>query len=122
MARQSELDELRKEVEAMRAAAEVKTPDLGIDPHLGMGPNLGLDGVMKADAEGAYINQWQASQAAAETPVAPSPAPEPVAAPESPKPKAARSRKPAASSVADESADAPKPRARKPKPAAEAGS
>jgi sec-independent protein translocase protein TatB len=31
MARQSELDELRKEVEAMRAAASAATPDLGLN-------------------------------------------------------------------------------------------
>jgi sec-independent protein translocase protein TatB len=48
MARQSELDELRKEVEAMRAASQAALPaDFG----------------GASDAEGAYMANWQASHA-----------------------------------------------------------
>ena len=48
MARQSELDELRKEVEAMRAASQVSFPqDFG----------------GASDAESAYMANWQASHA-----------------------------------------------------------
>ena len=59
MARQSELDELRKEVEAMRAAAQAQLPDLG-------SKDLGLDAVMNSDAESSYMSQWVASHEAAE--------------------------------------------------------
>lgn len=56
MARQSELDELRKEVAAMRATTEQAAPrDLGIE-----------QAIRSSDAEGDYMAQWQASQAAAE--------------------------------------------------------
>jgi sec-independent protein translocase protein TatB len=49
MARQSELDELRKEVEAMRAASQVGLP--------------AEFGGAASDAEGAYMANWQASHA-----------------------------------------------------------
>jgi sec-independent protein translocase protein TatB len=51
MARQSELDELRKEVEAMRAASQTA-----------IAPDLGINAALNSDAEGAYMHQWQASQ------------------------------------------------------------
>ncbi len=57
MARQSELDELRKEVEAMRAAANSAAPRL--EAELGLNDeasNIGAD----------YMAQWQAAQDAAE--------------------------------------------------------
>jgi sec-independent protein translocase protein TatB len=51
MARQSELDELRKEVEAMRAATQASLPaDFG-------------GAVAASDAESAYMANWQASHA-----------------------------------------------------------
>jgi sec-independent protein translocase protein TatB len=56
MARQSELDDLRKEVEAMRAAANASTPDLGIDS------DLGINAALNADAESSYVQEWQTSQ------------------------------------------------------------
>jgi sec-independent protein translocase protein TatB len=102
MARQSELDELRKEVEAMRLAANAATPDLGVTDAL-------------KDAEGAYMSQWQDSMAgtgahaAPDAIVAPPPPPEVAPAPLEPPAQP----------------DAPpkirKPRAKKPKPEAETG-
>jgi sec-independent protein translocase protein TatB len=51
MARQSELDELRKEVEAMRAATQASLPqDFG-------------GAAAASDAESAYLANWQASHA-----------------------------------------------------------
>ena len=51
MARQSELDELRKEVEAMRAASQAALPaDFG-------------GAAAASDAESAYMTNWQASHA-----------------------------------------------------------
>ena len=116
MARQSELDDLRKEVEAMRAAGQAAIPQ-----------NLGVEDALKSsDAESAYLSQWEASHAqpddflpgppmtgAPPTGVEPALPAEPVA--EAPKPARARSAKPKA-----EAGDAPKaakPRARKAKPA-----
>ncbi|MDB5458409.1 MAG: tatB [Caulobacteraceae bacterium] len=115
MARQSELDELRKEVEAMRVAASAATPDLG------------LTEALKTDAEGAYMDQWQASQAAAEAYVPPEQTILPPAKPDTaepakaskPRSKAAKSGEPAAQS---EAAAPAKARARKAKRAAETGS
>src|SRR3954471_17684395 len=52
MARQSELDELRKEVEAMRLASQAALPQ-----------DLGLEAAMKSDAEAAYLANWEASHA-----------------------------------------------------------
>jgi sec-independent protein translocase protein TatB len=128
MARQSELDELRKEVEAMRAAAQTTTPDLGLN-------DLGLNDALKLDAEGAYMSQWQASQDAAAayappesvmTPLppaetAPAQAPAQAAPGKAAKPRAksAKAAEPAAAKKTDTPA---KPRAKKPKPSAEAGS
>jgi sec-independent protein translocase protein TatB len=107
MARQSELDELRKEVEAMRKASQAAIPQ-----------DLGIEAAMKSDAEAAYLANWEASHAPsadsflgreepsilpppAETPSPlPAEAPRTEAAPEAPKP-------------------ARKPRAKKPKPEAE---
>jgi sec-independent protein translocase protein TatB len=100
MARQSELDELRKEVESMRAAANAATPDLG------------LTDVVR-NISPTDIGPWHAAPQMTEAPVVPdSPpvetAPAPVetapapAEPDAPKP-------------------ARKPRAKKPKPEAETG-
>jgi sec-independent protein translocase protein TatB len=133
MARQSELDELRKEVEAMRSAAQAAPTDLGLN-------DLGLNDALKTDAEGSYMSQWQASQDAAEAYAPPEPVmtalPPPVeAAPAAPaktaKPraKAAKPAEPAAAKPASvkpvsvKKAAAPaKPRAKKAKSSAETGS
>jgi sec-independent protein translocase protein TatB len=114
MARQSELDDLRKEVEAMRAAAQASAPDLGLK-------DLGLDDALKMD-EGSYMSQWQASQEAAEAyamtplPVA-EPAPAKIAKPRA---KAAKPAESAAKAAPKKAAAPAKPRAKK--PPAEAGS
>ena len=50
MARQSELDELRKEVEAMRQASQNALPQ-----------NLGIEAALNSDAESAYMANWAAS-------------------------------------------------------------
>jgi len=115
MARQSELDELRKEVEAMRAAAHTQTPDLGLK-------DLGLDAALNSDAESSYMSQWQASQGAAEA-YAMTPLPAAEAAPvkvSKPRAKAAKPADPAAKAPAKKAAAPAKPRAKK--PPAEAGS
>jgi sec-independent protein translocase protein TatB len=116
MARQSELDDLRKEVEAMRKASQAALPH-----------DLGIEAAMQSDAEAAYLANWEASHAPSadsflgraepEPSILPPPA-EP--APEPVKPKTPRPKK-AAKPLADEAAPkpAPKPRARKPKPEAE---
>src|SRR3954467_12471435 len=52
MARQSELDELRKEVEAMRKASQAALPQ-----------DVGLEAAVKSDAEAAYMANWEASHA-----------------------------------------------------------
>ncbi len=120
MARQSELDELRKEVEAMRQASHAALPQ-----------DLGIEAAMKSDAEAAYLANWEASHAPSADsflgqpeptilPPAETPAPAPA-----PATKRARTRaepkKAAASEVAKVAPDPPrKPRARKPKPEAEA--
>lgn len=73
MARQSELDELRKEVEAMRAAATAATPDLGLES------DMGLNAALNSDAEGAFMHDWQSSQYAPDDPsILPPAAAEPV--------------------------------------------
>jgi sec-independent protein translocase protein TatB len=117
MARQSELEELRKEVEAMRKASQTAIPQ-----------DLGIEAAMKSDAEAAYLANWEASHAPSadsffgRTEAEPSilPPPEPAAEPPA-KPKTTRARN-AAKPVANESAPkpAPKPRAKKPKPESEA--
>ena len=127
MARQSELDELRKEVEAMRQASHVALPQ-----------DLGISAQMNSDAEAAYLANWEASHApSADAALEAQPVmralPEAPAepAPEA-KPKATRSKttsaKPAASKTAAKKPKkaetvaeaAPKPRARKTKPRADA--
>jgi sec-independent protein translocase protein TatB len=112
MARQSELDELRKEVEAMRQASQAAVPH-----------DLGIQAAMQSDAEAAYLANWEASHAApTETAAAPEPEPSilpPPAAPEpksAAKPKGTSKPKPAARKSAQGEAvaeAAPKPRARK---------
>jgi sec-independent protein translocase protein TatB len=120
MARQSELDELRKEVEAMRKASQAAIPQ-----------DLGIEAAMKSDAEAAYLANWEASHAAptdsvaAEPSILPPPAETPAPKPaKTAKPKAAKTatqktatqktaaRKPAKTEAVAEAA--PKPRARKP--------
>ncbi|HEY4031855.1 MAG TPA: Sec-independent protein translocase protein TatB [Caulobacteraceae bacterium] len=123
MARQTELDELRKEVEAMRNASQAAIPH-----------DLGIEAAMKSDAEAAYMANWEASHApsadaffgqaepansilpppAGDTPALP--AAEPAAGPAKPR------RAPKKAATADDGASkpAPKPRARKPKPEGEA--
>src|ERR1700742_1059464 len=54
MARQSELDELKREVEAMRAASQAAIPQ-----------NLGVMDAMK-DAEGSFLEQWNGAHSPAE--------------------------------------------------------
>jgi len=121
MARQSELDDLRKEVEAMRQASQAAIPH-----------DLGIEAAMKSDAEAAYLANWEASHAPSadsflgrtepEPSILPPPAqtPSPAAehAAEPAKPKASRPRK--AKTEADEAKPPAKPRARKPKPEGEA--
>ena len=132
MARQSELDDLRKEVEAMRQASQAALPQ-----------NLGIEDALKSDAEGAYMANWAASHGpstdaalseagAAGTILPPTSAPAQTAVKA---PKAAKSAKaksegkpsarvataaPKAPSAKYAKADAPKPRAKKAKPEAEA--
>lgn len=134
MARQSELDELRKEVEAMRQASQAALPK-----------DLGIAAQMQSDAEAAYLANWEASHApstdgaAAEpppvvTPLAETPAPaEPVSAEPAPAVPTAKPKAPASRTAAPKAASKPRaktetvaeaapkpPRARKPKPGADA--
>lgn len=131
MARQTELDDLRKEVEAMRQASQAALPH-----------NLGLEEALKSDAESAYMANWSASHGPSTDgaltevadshtilPPASAPAEPPVKAPKAAKSakseakastKAATSAPKATSAKSAKSADAPKPRAKKPKPGAEA--
>jgi sec-independent protein translocase protein TatB len=114
MARQSELDELRKEVEAMRAAAQTATPDLGLK-------DLGIDDAFKTDADNSYMTQWPASQDAAEA-YAMTPLPKaeaaaveaPPAKVSKPRAKAAKPAEPAAEPAPKKAAAPAKPRAKKP--------
>jgi sec-independent protein translocase protein TatB len=104
MARQSELDDLRKEVEAMRKASQAAIPH-----------DLGIEAQMKSDAEAAYLANWEASHAAPTDSVAAEPEhsilPPPADNPAAPaKPKATRAKTPKIETVAEA---APKPRARK---------
>jgi sec-independent protein translocase protein TatB len=122
MARQSELDDLRKEVEAMRKASQAAIPH-----------DLGIEAAMKSDAEAAYLANWEASHAPSaesflgqpEPTILPPPAPEPApASPAEPVAKPAKAKsapRKAAKPPGDEAAPkrAAKPRARKPKPEAE---
>jgi sec-independent protein translocase protein TatB len=121
MARQSELDDLRKEVEAMRKASQAALPQ-----------DLGIEAVMKSDAEAAYLANWEASHAPSaesflgmpEPSILPPPSEPAPAAPAEPaaKPKARAAPKKAVKQAADDAAPkpAPKPRAKKPKPEADA--
>lgn len=132
MARQSELDDLRKEVEAMRQASQAALPQ-----------DLGISAQMNSDAEAAYMASWEASHApstdaAAAEPehsILPpadksaAPAVEPVRAakPKPAKPAQAKSRTAApktapkkAAKTATVAEAASKPRARKAKPEADA--
>jgi sec-independent protein translocase protein TatB len=116
MARQSELEDLRKEVEAMRSASQAAIPQ-----------DLGIEAAMKSDAEAAYLANWEASHApSAESFLGqpepsilppPTPTPEPAAKPAKAKSAPKKAAKPAADEAAPKAA--PKPRARKPKPEAE---
>jgi sec-independent protein translocase protein TatB len=122
MARQSELDDLRKEVEAMRKASQAAIPQ-----------DLGIEAAMKSDAEAAYLANWDASHAPSaesflgqpEPTILPPPVSEPAPASPAepvPKPRAKTSTpKKAAKPAGDEAAPKPaaKPRAKKPKREAE---
>jgi sec-independent protein translocase protein TatB len=118
MARQSELDDLRKEVEAMRQASHVALPQ-----------DLGVEAVMKSDAEAAYLANWEASHAPstesylgqAEPSILPPQAETPAPAVEPAKAKPARKRTVKTAETEGEVVKpAPRPRAKKPKPEAEA--
>jgi sec-independent protein translocase protein TatB len=119
MARQSELDELRKEVEAMRQASHAALPQ-----------DLGIAATTQSDAEAAYLANWEASHAPSaesflgqpEPSILPPPAETPAPATE-PTAKPARTRsapKKAAKAEDGAAKPAPRPRAKKPKPEAEA--
>lgn len=119
MARQSELEELRKEVEAMRNASRAALPQ-----------DLGIEAALKSDAEAAYLANWEASHAPSADsflgreepsilppPAEPAPAPPAEPAPEPAKPRTPRPRKAAKTEDGEAAPKAPpKPRARKPKP------
>jgi len=111
MARQSELDELRKEVEAMRKASQNVIPQ-----------ELSVDAAMKSDAEAAYLANWEASHATSTDSVQPEPSilPPSEPAPAPAKPKRAPRKAPKAEAEAAPAKPAPKPRAKKPKPEGEA--
>ena len=124
MARQSELDELRKEVEAMRQASNLALPQ-----------DLGIAATMHSDAEAAYLANWEASHAAstdsavtaeAEHSILP-PVAKPVDSAAGPAPAKPRTAKPRSASKATAATETPakakprpRPRARKPKPEADA--
>lgn len=120
MARQSELDDLRKEVEAMRKASQAALPQ-----------DLGIAAQMKSDAEAAYLANWEASHAPStdaaiiaqpeHSILPPADGPEMIEAkpPAAPKPKAKAPAKKTAK-VDTVASAAPKPRTRKPKPGADA--
>jgi sec-independent protein translocase protein TatB len=102
MARQSELDDLRKEVEAMRKASQAAIPQ-----------DLGIEAQMKSDAEAAYLANWEASHAPSTDSAAAEPEHSilpPAAEPAPDKPKVARVK--AAPKVQTVAEGAPKPRAR----------
>lgn len=104
MARQSELDDLRKEVEAMRKASQAAIPQ-----------DLGIEAQMKSDAEAAYLANWEASHAPSTDSVVPEPEHSilpPAAEPAPATPKVTRAKAAPKSETVAEAA--PKPRARKP--------
>jgi sec-independent protein translocase protein TatB len=116
MARQSELDELRREVEAMRKASQAAIPH-----------DLGIDAAMRSDAEAAYLANWEASHApSADSVQGPGPEPSimpPPAPAAEPAPRAAKAKsapKKAAVKTEAKAGRATKPRAKKPKPEGEA--
>lgn len=120
MARQSELDDLRKEVEAMRKASQAALPT-----------DLGIASSLHSDAEAAYLANWEASHAPSADSLAPEPSilPPPALAPPAETPALAEPAKPkrAAKTASENPAKidpvaeaAPKPRARKAKPGADA--
>lgn len=114
MARQSELDDLRKEVEALRSGkslspiiddidAEMKSVQADIDNTI-HSPSRALS----SDSYGAEVPSPDAADVLPETPVSADP-------PENPAPKPRRARKAAAETATTESAPKPrKPRAKKP--------
>lgn len=103
MARQSELDDLRKEVEAMRKASQAALPQ-----------DLGIEAIMKSDAEAAYLANWEASHAPSTDIVAASAEPGPSILPPAATPA------PASEAAPEPAKPTRKPRAKKPKPEAEA--
>jgi sec-independent protein translocase protein TatB len=122
MARQSELDELRKEVEAMRQASQNALPQ-----------TLGIEAALNSDAESAYMANWAASHGPSTDAVAADAhsilpptsieAAAPVKAVKTPKiaAKGAKASKTTTAKTAAKSAKAaaaPKPRAKKVKPEA----
>ncbi len=119
MARQSELDDLRKEVEAMRAATQASIPQ-----------TLGIEEAIKGEAEGSYMAQWEASHAQPDAePFQPGPPMMPPTTVEAVKPAKAAKAKPSAakpkaaaskSKTTDDAPKAAKPRAKKAKPNPEA--
>ena len=118
MARQSELDDLRKEVEAMRQASQIALPH-----------DLGIAASLQSDAEAAYLANWEASHAPsaesflgqAEPSILPPSTETPAPAVEPAKAKPARKRTVKTTETeAGAAKPAPKPRARKPKPEADA--
>jgi sec-independent protein translocase protein TatB len=122
MARQSELDELRKEVEAMRQASQAALPQ-----------DLGIEAALKSDAESAYMANWAASHGpstdaivAGDTPsILPPTSIEAEASVKTAKtPKVAKASKAVstakATSKSAKAGAAPKPRAKKAKPGIEA--
>jgi sec-independent protein translocase protein TatB len=133
MARQSELDELRKEVESMRAAANAETEKIAYST------DFGITDALKSDAEGAAMHEWMGPGLSGEADHSILPPPEAAktkvaktktAAPKgksakvAPKASAKPASKPAAkakAAVASAKAD-PKPRAKKTKSASEAAS
>lgn len=121
MARQSELDELRKEVEAMRTASQAAIPH-----------DLGIAAAIQSDAESSFLTQWTPPHAEPAQSMSPSSVTAPQttvgeieatkAQADAPKPKRAptKPRTPKAA-AADAAAKAPaKPRTKKAKSAPEA--
>ena len=110
MARQSELDELRKEVEAMRRGQLAETAAMDAS-------KAQVDQVFKdiGDSLGDTAPYGQAYETTVEAPVTPEPAP----AVEAAKPRARRAAKPKAETAAKPKASSAKPKAAaKPKPKA----
>ena len=121
MARQSELDELRKEVQAMRDAANAETEKIAHET------DFTVPASIHADAESAAVDSWYGAGAPAEQPVMTSTNPakakttvakgKPTAKPAKAPAKAKAESKAATASKGSAPA---KPRAKKAKPASEA--